>query len=84
VTRRGRTARLLEARLEWLAGIAERSPAGARPLDPGVLAVEAATRHAVGLGLLSPDEASAIWAAVARRHPGVPWCRDGPCPASGP
>ena len=78
MTPHDRTARLLEARLDWLAGMAERSPAGARPLEPRVLAAEAATRHAVVLGLLAPADARAIWARVARRHPGVAWCREGP------
>ena len=82
VTRHDRTARLLEARLECLAGVAERSLAGARALDRRVLALEAATRNAIALGLLSPAEAAAIWATVARRHPDVRWCRDGPRPAA--
>lgn len=70
-----RTVRLLECRLEALAGVSERSLAGPRPLEREVLAVEAATRHAVELRLVSAEEAEAIWAAVARRHPGVRWCR---------
>ncbi|MDQ3859423.1 MAG: hypothetical protein M3327_13440 [Actinomycetota bacterium] len=74
-----RTARLLAARLEAVAGVTERSLTGARPLAPQVLALEAATRHAVELDVLSRDEADAIWAEVAHRHPGVPWCRAG-CP----
>ena len=76
---RDRTVRLLEAELEALAGVSERSLAGARSLEPRVLALEAATRHAVALGLLAPSEARAVWAALAERHPGVRWCRDG-CP----
>ena len=74
-----RTVRLLAARLEAAAGVTERSLVGARPLEPHVLALEAATRHAVDLDLLSRDEAEAIWAEVAKRHPAVPWCRAG-CP----
>ena len=73
-----RTIRLLESRLEALAGASERSLCGPRPLDRRVLAVEAATRHAVELQLLSREEAGAIWAAVARRHPLVRWCQAGP------
>lgn len=73
-----RTIRLLECRLEALAGASERSLSGPRPLDRQVLAVEAATRHAVRLDLLSPEEAGEIWAAVARRHPLVRWCQAGP------
>lgn len=74
-----RTVRLLELRLEALADVSERSLSGARPLDRRVLAAEAATRHAVELELLSREEAGRIWAAVARRHPGVRWCQSG-CP----
>lgn len=72
-----RTVRQLAARLEAVAGVTERSLAGARPLAPQVLALEAATRHAVELGVLARDEAEAIWAEVADRHPGVAWCRAG-------
>ncbi|MDQ3995346.1 MAG: hypothetical protein M3265_11190 [Actinomycetota bacterium] len=73
-----RTLRLLECRLEVLAGASERSLSGRRPLDRQVLAVEAATRHAIDLELLSREEADEIWAAVARRHPLVRWCQGGP------
>jgi hypothetical protein len=72
-----RTARLLEARLEALAGVTERSLSGPRPVDRQIIALEAATRHAVELRLLSRDEAGAIWASVAERHPSVGWCRRG-------
>jgi hypothetical protein len=72
-----RTVRLLERRLEVLADASERSLSGPRPLERQVLGVEAATRHAVELNLLSPDEAGAIWAAVASRHPSVRWCQAG-------
>ena len=41
-------------------------------------AVAAATRHAIALGLISADEADAVWAAVAGRHPDAEWCRAGP------
>jgi hypothetical protein len=73
-----RTIRLLKCRLEVLAGASERSLSEPRPLDHRVLAVEAATRHAVDLELLSREEAGEIWAAVARRHPLVRWCQGGP------
>ena len=44
-----------------------------------ILGVVAATRHAVALDLLSPQEAGEIWAGVARRHPDASWChRDAP------
>lgn len=76
--RTGRTARLLEARLETLAVASERSLQGARPYDLQIRAVAAATRHAVALDLISPDEAGAIWAGVANRHPGARWCRAWP------
>jgi hypothetical protein len=74
----GRTARLLEARLEALAVASERSFEGERPFDRQILGVEAATRHAVALELLSPEQAGAIWAGVARRHPDALWCQAWP------
>jgi hypothetical protein len=73
-----RTIRLLESRLEVLADVFERSLCDPRPLDFRVLAVEAATRHAIELELLSREEAGEIWAAVARRHPLARWCQAGP------
>ena len=73
-----RTVRLLESRLESLAAVSERLPSAPRPLDRRVLALEAATQHAVELELLSREEAGAIWAAVARRHPLARWCQAGP------
>lgn len=73
--RTGRTARLLEARLESLAATSERSLQGMRAYDVQILAVSAATRHAVALDLISPEEARAIWARVANRHPAARWCR---------
>jgi hypothetical protein len=75
-----RTMRLLEARLEALAAVTERSLSGARPVAAQILALEAATRHAVQLHVLSRDEAGAIWASVAERHPSVTWCQSG-CPS---
>jgi hypothetical protein len=71
----GRTARLLEARLEALAVASERSLEGERPFNRQILGVAAATRHAVELELLSSEEAGSIWASVAGRHPAAHWCR---------
>jgi hypothetical protein len=73
-----RTVRLLEWQLEALANVTERLLSG-RPNDRQVVALEAATRHAVELELLSREEAGGIWNAVAKRHPGVRWCQGG-CP----
>ncbi|MBD0290608.1 MAG: hypothetical protein ICV74_05075 [Thermoleophilia bacterium] len=73
-----RRARLLAARLEALATASERSLSGERPLDGRITALEAATRHAVALGLLTGGEAAELWRAVAERHPGVAWCRARP------
>lgn len=73
-----RTARLLEARLETLAAASERSLEGEGTLDSQILGVAAATRHAVALELLSLEQAGAIWAGVARRHPDARWCRTWP------
>lgn len=73
-----RTVRLLESQLEALANVTERSLSG-RPMDRQVVALEAATLHAVELEMLSLEEAGGIWNAVARRHPGVRWCQGG-CP----
>ena len=73
--RHDRTLRLLEARLEALAGACERSPRGDRRLEREIGAAATATRHAVELGLITAREADAVWAAVARRHPGAPWRR---------
>ncbi len=75
--RHDRTARLLESRLEVLADRTERSLSGPRSVARDVLAVEAATRHAVALELLSHEEAGEIWAKVAKRHPSVRWCQSG-------
>jgi hypothetical protein len=77
-SRHDRTLRLLEARLEALAVVCERSPRAERRYDFQIVAAAAATRHAVALELISPQEAGAIWATVARRHPGASWCRAGP------
>lgn len=69
-----RTVRLLESRLEAIARVSEHSLTG-RLVDRHVEAATAATRHAVELELLTPGEADEIWTRVARRHPGVRWCR---------
>lgn len=78
LSRHDRTLRLLESRLEALALVCERSPAGERRLEPRIAAAGAATRHAVALRLISPAEADAIWAGVAARHPAAHWCAVGP------
>jgi hypothetical protein len=76
--RHDRTLRLLEARLNALADACERAPGGERRFEPEIDAVVTATLHAVELGLISAREGDAVWAAVARRHPGAAWCREGP------
>jgi phage tail sheath gpL-like len=73
--RHDRIVRLLEVRLEALARASERSLAGSGSLESDVLRAAVATRHAIELDLLSLAEADAIWAEVARRHPGAAWCR---------
>ena len=70
--------RLLEARLEALALASERTPAPERRLERQIVATVAATRHAVALELITSEEAGAVWAGVARRHPSASWCRTGP------
>jgi hypothetical protein len=77
-SRHDRTVRLLEARLEVLAVASLQSPLGERRYERQIVAAVAATRHAIALGLLSSEEAGAIWATVARRHPGAAWCQAGP------
>ena len=72
-----RTIRLLEARLEVLASVSERSPRNEQQLDREIIAAAAATRHAVALQLISPEEAGSIWGTVAQRHPLAGWCRGG-------
>jgi hypothetical protein len=76
--RHDRTVRLLAARLETLAVASVRSPGGERAYRDHILAAVAATRHAVALDLISPDEAGAIWTQVARRHPEAQWCGQAP------
>lgn len=78
LSRHDRTVRLLEGRLEALAVVSERAPGSGRSFDRHILGAAAATRHAVALRLLSPEEAGEIWAGVARRHPDAFWCRELP------
>lgn len=73
--RHDHTVRLLAGRLEEIALATERRPARRAELETSVLAALAATRHAVALGLMSAEEADAIWASVADRHPTAPWVR---------
>jgi len=77
-SRHDRTIRLLETRLEVLAAVSERATRGERRYDREIVAAVAATRHAVALALISTEEADAVWASVARRHPHASWCRNGP------
>jgi hypothetical protein len=77
-TRHERTVRLLAARLESLAIASLRSPGGERAYRDHILAAVAATRHAIALELLSPEEAGAIWIDVAARHPEARWCAAAP------
>ena len=77
-----RTVRLLEARLEALAHSSEHSLAGPQAVDRHVVALTVATRNAVELELLSAEEAHAIWAGVARRHPAAGWCLRSPVSAA--
>jgi hypothetical protein len=81
IDRHDRTVRLLEARLEGLASVCERSPTGTHRFDSQVAALAGATRRAIELELLSAEEASAVWAAVAGRHPAATWCQAGPLAA---
>jgi hypothetical protein len=76
--RHERTVRLLADRLETLAVASIRSPGGERAYRGHILAAVAATRHAVALDLLSTEEAGAVWAQVAKRHPEADWCATGP------
>ena len=77
-----RTVRLLTGQLEVIATAGERSPRRCRDLEPYVQRAAAATRNAVQLELLTSEEAGAIWASVARRHPSALWAKDGPCVAA--
>ena len=71
--RNTRTVRLLSAQLEALAIASERAPRRRHDLKPYVERAVTATRNAIELHLLSPEEAGAIWADVAGRHPGAHW-----------
>jgi hypothetical protein len=77
-TRHDRTLRLLEARLEALAGASARDPRGELRFEREIAAAVAATKHAIALELISAEEAGAVWSRVAGRHPEVTWCRVGP------
>lgn len=73
-----RIVRLVEARLQALEHVSAGPLATPRAVERQVLALAAATRHAVRLEILSPEEADAIWACVAERHPRARWCLEGP------
>jgi hypothetical protein len=73
--RHDRTLRLLEARLESLAEACDRSARGELRFEREIAAAVAATRHAIDLGLISTEEAGAVWSAVSGRHPAAAWCR---------
>jgi hypothetical protein len=77
-SRHDRTMRLLAARLEALALVCERTPTSERALERQIVAAAAATRHAVALELITSEEAGAVWAEVAQRHPAADWCQVGP------
>jgi transcription elongation GreA/GreB family factor len=77
-SRHERTVRLLEARLEALAAVSERSPRAELRFDQQIVATLAATRHAIALELITSEEADAIWHEVAERHPLAAWCQSGP------
>jgi hypothetical protein len=64
-----RIARVLGARLEELAQVAERSGADAAAVAALLEAASVATMHAVALNLLSASEARAIWRDACERHP---------------
>jgi hypothetical protein len=77
-TRHERTVRLLADRLETLAVASIRCPGGQRAYRDHILAAVAATRHAIALDLLSTEEAGAVWAQVAKKHPEADWCATAP------
>jgi hypothetical protein len=66
-----RTARVLSARLEELAAVAERSGAAAPAIARLLEAASVATMNAVALELLSDAAARSIWRDVEERHPVV-------------
>ena len=77
-SRHDRTIRLGVARGAALAAVSAGWPRGVPRGDREMVAAVAATRHAVALALISTDEADAVWASVARRHPHARWCGLGP------
>jgi DNA-binding winged helix-turn-helix (wHTH) protein len=64
-----RTARLLQARLEALGHVAERSPLTDRALAAELARTEVVTQRAVELRLLTEPQAKEIWARSQARHP---------------
>jgi hypothetical protein len=76
--RHDRTLRLLEGRLDALARASERQPRGELRFQREIAATVAATKHAIDLELITAEEAGAVWARVAGRHPDAAWCRTGP------
>jgi hypothetical protein len=77
-SRHDRTVTLLAARLETIALAVERRAERNPHLESHVLRAAMATRNAVLLELISPEEADCIWAEAAERHPAVSWVRHGP------
>ena len=71
-----RTARVLSARLEELAAVAERSGAAPDAIARLLEAASVATLNAVALEFISEREATAIWREVEERHPIVAELRD--------
>ena len=71
-----RTARVLSARLEELAAVAERSGAAAAAVARLLEAASVATMNAVALELLSEDAARTIWREAEERHPVVAELRE--------
>jgi hypothetical protein len=69
LSRHDRTARLLTDRLERLAVAVERGDTTGREVADRLDLASLATRHAVRLELLSPEEADSIWDAARRKHP---------------
>ena len=71
-----RTARVLSARLEELASVAERSGAAADAVARLLEAASVATLNAVALDLLSETDAREIWREAEDRHPVVAELRE--------
>jgi hypothetical protein len=60
---------MLTDRLERLAVAVERGDTTGRELPDRFELASFATRHAVRLELLSPEQADSIWNAARRKHP---------------